>query len=167
MKPTTEQLNRAVRKLGILKFFPSGADERETILEILDSMVGTVEQLVWLVSAMINGVSEWPGPAQMRAIFSTQFECADGIRGPECTVPGFTPWEIYRPVEIPGVRETLRMLAPPKELPPPPTPEELARSAEMIKTITAAVETCKVKKIPRPTRQDKDYCDNLLRGVGA
>lgn len=69
----------AVRRLAVLKFFPSDAVVRQEIMALLDRLVSTPEQLEWLVSALINEVGEWPGPKEVRGIFCTRFRPKDGI----------------------------------------------------------------------------------------
>jgi hypothetical protein len=93
MKPTDRDLKNALVSLTLLKFFPAGDATMTMVAGILSSMVSTKKQLDWLIGTLVNQVGEWPGPAQVRALFCTQFAPADGIEGPPCSLAGFTPAE--------------------------------------------------------------------------
>ena len=58
-------------------------------MNLLHSMVGTVQQLDWLVAALVNEVGEWPGPKELKAIYCTHFKPVDGVEV-DCTTRGFT-----------------------------------------------------------------------------
>lgn len=89
MKPNKKQIEMAVAKLTVLKFFPAEMIARAVVMGILDRMVGTVEQLDWLVTAMIDRVGEWKGPKELRAVFCTRYRPFDGIEA-WSEIPGFT-----------------------------------------------------------------------------
>lgn len=93
MKPTTIDLQSAILQMGTLKFFPAESTTRAVIMDLLSRIVSTESQLEWLVRTLIDHIGEWPGPAQMRALYATRFRPADGIEGPHCTLGGFTPAE--------------------------------------------------------------------------
>lgn len=86
----------AVRALSLLKFFPSGPGEREAVMDLLERIADRPERLGWLVETLVNYVGEWPGPAQLRALYATRFRPADGIEGPHCAIAGFTPRDSER-----------------------------------------------------------------------
>lgn len=90
MKPTAKDYANAVGALGILKYFPSGADNREMIMVLMQNICDRKDRLVWLVNTLLNHVGEWPGPAQLRAIYASRWTPADGVHGPPCTIHGFT-----------------------------------------------------------------------------
>lgn len=69
MKPSTADLQAAVARLSILRFFPGEPIAHVAIMELLDSMVSTTEQLSWLVRTMVNQVGTWEGPQELRGIF--------------------------------------------------------------------------------------------------
>jgi len=79
MKPTAMEIAAAVAQLGALLFFPSDPSAREAVMEVLERMVGTSEQLEWLVRTMIDEVGEWKGPKELRGVFCTRFRPLDGI----------------------------------------------------------------------------------------
>lgn len=92
---STEQAERGMARMGILKFYPSEPASRKEIMRLLIKMVSTVEQLDWLVNTMIDHIGEWPGPAELRAVFTTRFKPLDGIEGKGySSLPGFTPGDI-------------------------------------------------------------------------
>ena len=95
MRPTETEIGKVVRGWTCLKFFPSEPSAIGPIAKIIASMVGTVEQLRWLDSVMLNQVGEWPGPAEVRAIFCTRFRPEDGdeVKG-YSAIAGFTPGDI-------------------------------------------------------------------------
>lgn len=96
MKPTATDYANAVGALGVLKYFPSGADNREMIMVLLQNICDRKDRLAWLVNTLLNHVGEWPGPAQLRAIYAVRFRPADGVEGPTCTIGGFTPGDCER-----------------------------------------------------------------------
>jgi hypothetical protein len=78
-RPTSEEIIKGVGKLGTLRFFPASRDERVAIMEMLERMVTTKAQLDWLVTTMIDKVGEWKGPLELRGVFCTRFDPADGV----------------------------------------------------------------------------------------
>jgi hypothetical protein len=67
MKPTEQQIIKAVEDFGVLKYFPANdADAaRKGVIMLLERMVGSQEQLCWLVEAM-SLVGQYDGPAELR-----------------------------------------------------------------------------------------------------
>src|SRR5690349_14533330 len=90
MRPTPDQIGFAVQRLSALTHFPANTYAHEEIMRLIFRMVGTVDQLEWLVRTMIDRVGEWKGPRELRAIFCTRFAPLDGIEE-WSSVPGFTP----------------------------------------------------------------------------
>jgi hypothetical protein len=90
MKPTQEQIVGAVSRWHVLKYFPSGEHAQAEIMRVLERLVGTVEQLNWLVRTVIDHVGEWPGTKELRGIFCHTFKPHDGVEG-YSSIPGFTP----------------------------------------------------------------------------
>ena len=88
---------QAVREMALIKYFPAGPGEREAVMNLLDKLAaGNEERLQWLVDIVVNYVGEWPGPAQLRALYATRYRPADGIEGTHCTIAGFTPMDLER-----------------------------------------------------------------------
>lgn len=96
MKLETQQIIGAVQELSILKFFPASPGEQQAVMDLLDKIVDSPQRLRWLVDTMVNYIGEWPGPAQMRALYATRFRPADGIEGTHCAIAGFTPMDSER-----------------------------------------------------------------------
>lgn len=97
MNPTL--ITEAVRIMATCKYFPAGPGEREAVMEMLERMCGNNEAgLRWLTITLVNYVGEWPGPAQLRALYATRYRPADGIEGPHCSLAGFTPADSERAV---------------------------------------------------------------------
>lgn len=90
MKPTKQDIFEAVETLEVLSFFPrDSVAAKRVIMQLIESMVDTVEGLDWLVSTMVNRVGKWEGPAELRGIFCAFHKPADGIYA-ESIIPGFT-----------------------------------------------------------------------------
>ncbi len=60
-------------------------------MRLLERICETPDRLDWLVSMLENHVGEWPGPAQLRALYATRWRPADGIEGTSCAIAGRTP----------------------------------------------------------------------------
>lgn len=92
MKPTLHEIHQVVESFDALEFFPrDSAAAKAAVIKLIAAMVGTVEQLAWLQSAMLNRVGRWHGPKELRAVFCTRFRPADGLEVEYSTVAGFTP----------------------------------------------------------------------------
>jgi len=89
LKPSQQELESAVAQMTILRFFPAEPVARAMVMQVLSRIVGTSQQLNWLVDTLINRVGEWHGPAELRGIFCTRFKPADGIEA-NCSISGFT-----------------------------------------------------------------------------
>ena len=96
MKPTAEQIERTVATISATRYFPSDNHHvRAELLELLADMVGTGEQMDWMRRVFRDQITEWPGLAEVRAVFCTRFRPADGIEGKRySTVAGFTAGDI-------------------------------------------------------------------------
>jgi hypothetical protein len=73
------QILKAVEEFGMLKYFPADDAARKGVMRLLERMVGTSEQLDWLVGTMIDQVGEWSGPVELRGVFCSRFSPRDGI----------------------------------------------------------------------------------------
>ncbi len=91
-----EAIEKAVADLSILRYFPSGPGEQKAVMQLLDRIVDEEYRLAWLVHTLTDYVGEWPGPAQLRALYATRYRPADGIEGTHCTIAGFTPMDSER-----------------------------------------------------------------------
>ena len=90
MKPTAKDLEMAVAAMSAMKFFPPAPATIAFVMDMLARMVDEKQKLAWLTETLVDNVSEWPGAAQVRALFCTRFAPADGIDGPPCELGGFT-----------------------------------------------------------------------------
>lgn len=123
MKPKANEIEQTVADFGALKYFPADQAARLVVMRLLAAMVGTSEQLAWLRSVMVNRVGEWPGTAELRALFATRFRPADGIEGKGyCTIAGHTPSDI----------EAERLVPPPHEALPAPEIRQLAAAKRLV-----------------------------------
>lgn len=81
---------KAVGELAILRYFPADPVAREGIMRLLERMVSTPEQLRWLVDMMVDQVGEWQGPRELRGVFCTRYQPADGLEA-DCSSGQFSP----------------------------------------------------------------------------
>ena len=69
----------AVRRMGVLQYFPTDEIVQRDIMRLLMRMASTPAQLQWLVDTLVDQVGEWKGPVELRGIFCTRFKPKDGI----------------------------------------------------------------------------------------
>lgn len=93
---TRQILTDAIKELSTCKFFPADPGARESVARLLESLTTEPRKLRWLVDTMCNYVGEWPGPAQLRALYATRYRPEDGIEGAHCAIAGFTPVDSER-----------------------------------------------------------------------
>lgn len=86
----SQDLERALVDMSMLRYFPSDASTRAAILHLLAKMVPHKAALEWLVDQLVNRVGEWKGPAELRGVLCWKYKPADGIEGTS-TTGGFTP----------------------------------------------------------------------------
>jgi hypothetical protein len=87
---TRADLDRALSRLAMLRYWPADPATRAEIGLMLARMVPHREALDWLVDAMINRVGEWRGPVELRGVLCWRYRPADGIEQ-DATSAGFTP----------------------------------------------------------------------------
>ncbi len=64
---------------SLLRYFPGGdLDVKRALMHELGRMAATAEQLQWLQQRVLAAYAEWPGIAEIRAVFCTRFTPADG-----------------------------------------------------------------------------------------
>lgn len=68
----------AVRRLSVLRYFPTDDVAQEEVMKLLHRMVSDIRQLDWLIGAMIDEVGEWRGPMELRGVFCSRFKPKDG-----------------------------------------------------------------------------------------
>jgi len=90
MKFTDTDLNLAVVKLSMLKFFPTDPLTQSAVMDLMCDMCESKEALNWLVAEMVNRIGEWRGPKEFRGLLCTKFMPADGIEA-FCSIPGYRP----------------------------------------------------------------------------
>lgn len=81
MKIEAVDIKSAITKMGMLKYFPTDEDVRAEIGALLARMCPHLEALHWLTRALIDGVGEWPGPAELRRMLASRYRLADGDEG--------------------------------------------------------------------------------------
>jgi hypothetical protein len=92
---TITEAMKAVDRMSILKYFPTAQVAKEEIADMLVQMIQTDQwgderdKLNWLVKAMRDNVGEWPGPAELRAVYCCKFKPSDGINA-YSSLPGFS-----------------------------------------------------------------------------
>lgn len=83
-------LENALDRLKLMKYFPSDPGAQAALQELLAHICPHREALEWLVFTLINQVPEWPGSHAIRGLLCTKYDAADGIDA-DCTIPGFRP----------------------------------------------------------------------------
>jgi hypothetical protein len=106
---TIDQATEAVSNFELMQYFNTISEGGRTkIAEELVAMVNwprervlrngygeaiayvePIDRLKWLLK-QCKRVSEWPGMAQIRALYCLRFKPADGVEMEYCTIPGYT-----------------------------------------------------------------------------
>ena len=73
------EANAVVDQLTILKYFPSDEGARVALGRLLMRMCDEPWKAQWLADRMIDLFSEWPGPSELRAVYCSKYNPADGI----------------------------------------------------------------------------------------
>jgi len=94
MRPNAEQLADAIDRLTTIPMFPVTPAAHREVMRVLFRMIGTVQQLDWLVTTMVDNSDQWHGAAEMRGVFCTQFTPADGVEKNAQFTTGFKPADI-------------------------------------------------------------------------
>lgn len=91
-KFTQRDLEIAVDNLALCKesFWAAEAGGRASVMLLLAKLCNTKRELNWLVEEVVNKIGTWPGPKELRGIFCTKFDPADGIDA-WCSLPGYRP----------------------------------------------------------------------------
>jgi hypothetical protein len=84
-----QDLQTALSRLSMLKYWPSEPATRAELGGLLARMVPHKEALEWLVTTMTDKVGEYQGPAELRGLLCWHCRPADGIEAP-CSLAGFT-----------------------------------------------------------------------------
>lgn len=90
-KPTVKDIGNAVDELGAIPFFPTGVGAKTAVMRSLSSFVRERHHLRWLIDAALNGMREWKGIAELRALYCTRWKPLDGVEGGSCSIQGYTP----------------------------------------------------------------------------
>jgi hypothetical protein len=93
VKPAISKFIQAVESMAtLIPFFPKDPILQRVIAVEISEYVGTQEQLDWLAKTARRHFRHWERDGalvQLRGLFCTRFEPADGIRE-TCTMSGFT-----------------------------------------------------------------------------
>ncbi len=99
MRPTAEQLARAVSELGAIPYFPTDSGAQLAVMNQLERFVSGGNELRWLVDAAIAVMREWKGMPELRGLYCTRLKPADG-KEENCSLPGFTAEESEMRLEL-------------------------------------------------------------------
>ena len=169
MKPTKEQIVKAVGTFGSLKYFPADQPARVDVMELLASMVGTQEQLAWLVEAM-RLIGQYDGTAEMRGVFCTRYRPADGLEA-ECSAKGaaakYSPEalgargeaEHYEAKQL-GAGASVKLL---------PGMVGGKSDAEIAAEVEAAAQRARLRlrSLPKPREKSEKEVNEMLKALGA
>jgi hypothetical protein len=89
-KVTQRDLNLAVSKFGMMRFFSGDPAVQAAVMNELRSMCRSREALETLVSKLTAHCAEWPGMSEVRGLLCTFDAPADGVEV-DCSIPGFRP----------------------------------------------------------------------------
>lgn len=84
------ELEDAINRLKLLKFFPTDPGAHAALFELLAKICPHREALEWLVTTLQDHVPEWPGAQSIRGLLCTKYDAADGV-DEYCNIPGFRP----------------------------------------------------------------------------
>jgi hypothetical protein len=173
-------IKKAVGELGILKYFPSDAASKAGVMELLERMVATPEQLAWLVRTMVDQVGEWKGPKELRGVFCTRFNPADGVDVDCLETVGFTPEALegrgqaeHEYAKLQGAGASLHLLQPMRvlegrieALPEPQNPSHGTQSKTLAHIGIEQVRQM-AKPLPEITEKSEKEINDLLKDMGA
>ncbi len=74
-----KKVAQSISRWSLLKYFPSDADGRAALVEMVCGIIETDEQAEWLAKRVLAIYNEWPGPQEIRATFCGRFRPSDGI----------------------------------------------------------------------------------------
>lgn len=89
MSPTQQHFEHTADTISAMKFYPGGPGVRAEVLDLLTLLVRTAEDLEWFRRTLRDRVTEWPGLAELRAIYCTSRKPRDGVEAVS-GLPGFT-----------------------------------------------------------------------------
>lgn len=108
---------------ALLRYFPGGdPDVKRALMHELGRMASCAEQIQWLQQRVTGAYAEWPGIAEIRAVFCTRFPPADG-RNAELS--GGSP--LAREIEYSAIERAEEQ----KRLAAPPAMKQLAEAKKL------------------------------------
>ena len=92
-----QAIEAAVKRLGVIPFFPADEDARLEVMHSLEDMIGgqtlygstPQQRLDWLVKAAINAMRTWGGIPELRGILCSRWRTADRIEA-YSSLPGYS-----------------------------------------------------------------------------
>jgi hypothetical protein len=84
-----ERITILCAPLMLLKFFPTDAQARASVILLIAEMATNEDQVKWLVQRMLDLYDEWPGPRTLRAVFCHRYKPADGKDLRTAICPGY------------------------------------------------------------------------------
>lgn len=70
-----------IEELSLLKFFPSAPGARMALMSLLQRMCADAGSAQWMAERAIDIFTEWPGPAELRALYTSRYKPVDGLEG--------------------------------------------------------------------------------------
>lgn len=74
------KIEQAIDKMAMLKFFPIAPGTRAAIMELIGELCQDDSQVEWLAGRVVELYNEWPGPAELRAVYCSRWRPR---RGPD------------------------------------------------------------------------------------
>jgi hypothetical protein len=144
-------VTKLLRRLQILRFFPSDDDSIKGLLSLVNSLATDDDQVEWLVSRMLSGLyNEWPGPIELRAVFCTRFKPKDG-------------YSIAGSLKYPGDEGIPGQLCGPEpKLPALPPGRKASADPNLEASICALAEVKDINRVTRPRRVPSIPVENQI-----
>ena len=76
---TVDSTSRALGKLALMSFFPTGDEAQAALVRAVMKMVDTEEHLHWLTERALELYPRWPGIGELRALYCSRYRPKDGV----------------------------------------------------------------------------------------
>jgi hypothetical protein len=148
-----ERITILCAPLMLLKFFPSDAQARASVILLIAEMATNEDQVRWLVQRLLDLYDEWPGPRTLRAVFCHKYKPADG--------------KDLRTAICPGYPEGLPSEKPEQPLLPLPLGHTVSADPEIEAMVEAAVQLSPKMPPAIPLPRDAEFRRQLEEALTA
>ena len=85
-----EAILQAVIALANIPFAPQDPAQQDALMEAIAEFADRPDALAWTVKVAVAKWTKWIGPAELRGIYCTRFQPADGVEADVVGTRGFT-----------------------------------------------------------------------------